>query len=163
MRAEGGALDFLKSALIILVLILFVITVLQGGHLRKLGAKIGLLSDQTSKKMCEQLPSLGSLLNEEKPPDQDFDGHPDACDLCMGGDDNKDVDGDGIPDDCEPEKLNAYGKPRNACIAKCKQIDIDPYHNPKDCWDNDNFRCVLPCMLTKSCEGFPTTLSLGGG
>ena len=42
--------------------------------------------------------------------DADFDGVPDACDICPGLDDNIDSDGDGIPEACD--KLPHCGKRR---------------------------------------------------
>lgn len=47
---------------------------------------------------------------EENPPDADQDGVCDALDICPGGDDLKDNDGDGIPDDCE-SYCEAIGSP----------------------------------------------------
>lgn len=45
------------------------------------------------------LPDNECLTNN--PPDSDSDGVCDAYDVCPGGDDNEDLDGDGLPDFCE--------------------------------------------------------------
>ncbi|MEN0061423.1 MAG: hypothetical protein AAGA48_04685 [Myxococcota bacterium] len=53
--------------------------------------------------------------------DADGDGVPDACDLCLLGDDTVDSDADGVPDDCD------------ACPNADDAIDIDADGIPDGC------------------------------
>lgn len=44
----------------------------------------------------------------------DSDDSPDYCDICQGGDDRQDIDGDGIPDACD-KNVRKAGLPSAEC------------------------------------------------
>ncbi|MDP6293216.1 MAG: hypothetical protein QGG83_00460 [Candidatus Woesearchaeota archaeon] len=157
-------LKFVVSTILVLFFMGFVIFALQGGHLTKLGARFGGTADSLSNALCSDFPSLGSFVNDERPPDLDGDGHPDACDICQGGDDRISKDGDGIPDDCEPEEESKTSNARTACVQKCKELkkknELGQFPTPDRCWDKDNFRCTLPCVLDKTCPKLKSGISI---
>jgi hypothetical protein len=156
--SETDSKNLIVGTILVLLLMLFIIFVLQGGHLRKLGVRLGGLGDDATQALCKDFPSLGSFVNDERPPDIDGDGHPDSCDICQGGDDRKSEDGDGIPDDCEPEDAKKTSNARTACVQKCKELakegQLGQYPSADRCWDKTNFRCTLPCVLDKTCPEF---------
>ncbi|MCH7995204.1 MAG: hypothetical protein IIB57_12285 [Planctomycetes bacterium] len=60
----------------------------------------------------------------DNPDDTDGDGVCDTDDICPGGDDNVDVNGNGIPDACEIESPTPALPPHD--IRKIRYISIDP-------------------------------------
>jgi hypothetical protein len=83
-----------------------------------------------AKEMCKQ-----EMDKAAQPADVDKDGYPDNiqrmgiwCDSCLGGDDNVDDDGDGIPDKCD----------KNPNTPRDGKTSID-----KECtWDATSKRCT---------------------
>ncbi len=74
------------------------------------------------------------------PFDNDFgnnqgDLFPDSCDVCLGGDDAKDSDADGIPDACDPSSNPPPKKPKPRDICK-------------GTWYPEKGQCVLQCYTT---------------
>ena len=78
----------------------------------------------------------------QRPLDSDKDGYPDSCDYCWGvsegsGNDGKDLNGDGIPDDCEPP--NKFVKSGGDLKESCNGASRCPKH---DCY-KDRKVCIL--------------------
>lgn len=82
--------------------------------------------------------------------DNDFgkgqgDLYPDSCDVCLGGDDATDRNGDGMPDACDkfpPTEM----PPRGA-----KMSDVC-----KGTWNDKTQQCVLPCYTAYMTGKSPT-------
>ena len=71
-----------------------------------------------------------------KPTDKDLDGFADNtkksgvwCDLCLGGDDALDDDGDGVPDDCDKTPDTPFDK-KSSFEKECTN------------WNKDTKRCT---------------------
>ena len=82
--------------------------------------------------------------------DNDFgraigDKYPDSCDVCLGGDDAKDSDADGMPDACDND-------PNNPPATKGEKIC------KSNLWDAKRMQCTLQCYKdalsdpTKACK-----------
>ena len=65
-----------------------------------------------------EAPMPDNVCLTDNPPDSDGDGGCDAYDICPDGDDNLDLNLDGIPDDCEP-----------SCFAAGEVTTVDNYIN----------------------------------
>ncbi|MGQ9477585.1 MAG: MopE-related protein, partial [Candidatus Bipolaricaulia bacterium] len=57
--------------------------------------------EATPEEICDGADNDGDGLVDEGFPDSDFDGVADCVDVCPGGDDALDIDGDLVPDDCD--------------------------------------------------------------
>ena len=61
------------------------------------------MANNTTSQMSVNISSTISCQDADPCPDSDGDGVCDADDICPGGDDNIDTDGDGIPDFCDTD------------------------------------------------------------
>ncbi len=68
--------------------------------------------------------------------DSDGDGVKDNADLCSGFDDNVDIDGDSIPDDCDSlidSDADGVADSSDACPGYDDTVDVDADGTPDDC------------------------------
>jgi hypothetical protein len=87
--------------------------------------------------------SRQSCLLEMGKLDDDKDDFPDnvkrdgfICDLCLGGNDNLDEDGDYLPDECDPEPNNAFDRRKSSFEKECEK-------KSGASWDEEKERCVI--------------------
>ncbi|WAS96759.1 hypothetical protein [Nannocystis punicea] len=79
----------------------------------------------------------------EDGPDGDGDGVPDACDVCLEGDDTVDGDGDGLADACDPcpsdasndSDMDGVCDGEDLCLEGPDDVDVDMDGTPDACDD----------------------------
>ena len=103
MNKKAGAIVVYMIALAIGVALIafiffgFVWTICRGAV--QLGAQIDILGDPACKTQGQILKGQGKTVQ-----DDDNDLRPDLnCDICIPGDNDKDNDADGVPDDCDAD------------------------------------------------------------
>lgn len=88
-------------------------------------SQINVVMLQKSRDACQ------NEMDKPYPPtDEDKDGFPDNiqrlgfwCDLCLGGNDNLDDDGDGVPNECDKNANTPFDPKKSSFEDECKNPD----------------------------------------
>jgi hypothetical protein len=92
--------------------------------------------EDTAMDMADTMEDTMMDTAEEECPDADGDGVCDSEDVCPGGDDTMDTDGDGIPDDCDCDQMECDEH------ATCTETDGIGECECDEGWEGDGFTCT---------------------
>ena len=134
-NADVDPLKVLGSFLLI-GLVIIIIVIFFRSKLEAVAKSISPIEISSKNKLCE---ARGKLAENtlEKPLDQDKDGFPDDCDICLGGDNRQtQTNSLGIPDNC-------YADPRSINTGKKIGTYKEMCEANGGCYISDNDQCCI--------------------
>jgi hypothetical protein len=131
-RGMEMTLGVIVTAILLLALLGFgLYQVGKGGFL--VSSKYNQFELQAQTQSCKAQAAMSPTFFDNDFSNNQGDGFPDSCDICLGGDNNRDSDNDGMPDACDKDPNNPP--------AKGETMD-------KICtgtWNKAKMQCTLQC------------------
>ena len=133
-------LGVIVTAILLLALLGFgLYQVGKGGFL--VSSKYNQFELQAQTQSCKAQAAMSPTFFDNDYSNNQGDRVPDSCEICLGGDNNRDSDNDGMPDACDNDPLNPPAK--GMTMQKiCKERTISN-HNGAGTWDANKLQCRL--------------------